>query len=128
MRSLRLTSLAAVATLLLGACASGGDFEKAPSDTAGAAEKDGAKADASESDAGTDVGAVDTAPPLDLVLPDGQSLPDWLQASCDTQYVGTGVKEGDIAYDFVQTDQYGQDLRLHDFCDHVVLLIGSAFW
>ena len=110
MRSLRLVYLAAGA-LLLAACTSGGAF----------------KSEGSPADAGVDPGA-NVAPPLDIVLADGQTLPDWLQASCDAQYVGTGVKEGDIAYDFVQTDQHGQDLRLHDFCDHVVLLIGSAFW
>ena len=25
-------------------------------------------------------------------------------------------------------DQYGQMVRLHDFCDKTVLLVGSAFW
>jgi len=39
--------------------------------------------------------------------------------------VGTGP---DIAEDFALIDQFGEEIRLHDFCDHVVLLVGCAGW
>lgn len=52
----------------------------------------------------------------------------WTLADCSLQSAGTGVKAGDIAFDFVQPDQFGNSLRLHDFCDRTILLVGSAFW
>ena len=55
-------------------------------------------------------------------------LGGWTKATCQNETVGTGTKQGDIAYDFQQMDQYGETLRLHDFCDRVVLLVGSAYW
>jgi hypothetical protein len=55
-------------------------------------------------------------------------LGGWTKATCQNETVGTGTKQGDIAYDFQQMDQYGEPLRLHDFCDRFVLLVGSAYW
>ncbi len=38
---------------------------------------------------------------------------------------GTGV--GAIVDNYTLTDQYGEEIRLHDFCDHVVLLEAVGF-
>jgi len=34
----------------------------------------------------------------------------------------------DTAQDFALIDQFGETVRLHDFCDHVVLLVGCTSW
>ena len=56
-------------------------------------------------------------------------LGGWQVGDCANEPIeGTGTKVGDIAYDFQQPDQFGQMLRLHDFCDRFILLVGSAYW
>ena len=55
-------------------------------------------------------------------------LGGWLKAACADDIEGTGNKTGDIAEDFLQLEQNGETLRLHDFCDRTVWLVGSAFW
>ncbi len=41
---------------------------------------------------------------------------------------GFGTENGDIAEGFALPDQYGQTVRLHDFCNQVVYLVFAAFW
>jgi hypothetical protein len=48
--------------------------------------------------------------------------------ACRWDYEGTGTSVGDIAYNFELVDQYGETVRLHDFCNQVVLLISGATW
>ena len=55
-------------------------------------------------------------------------LGGWPVDACNDSITSTGNEVGDIALDWTRMDQYGDDLRLHDFCDHAVLLVGSAFW
>ncbi|MBW1880144.1 MAG: hypothetical protein JRJ84_17420 [Deltaproteobacteria bacterium] len=52
----------------------------------------------------------------------------WEPAHCSESIVPTGNGVADIAENFTLTDQYGEDLSLHDFCDKVVLLESAAFW
>jgi hypothetical protein len=52
----------------------------------------------------------------------------WSIAACRDTVQGTGNEEGDIALDFTLTDQFGDNVRLHSFCDRAVLLVGAAFW
>jgi len=52
----------------------------------------------------------------------------WAIGDCRNDITGTGTRKGDIAANFAKTDQYGDTLRLHDFCDRAVLLVGAAFW
>ena len=42
--------------------------------------------------------------------------------------VHTGYAVGQVAGDFELIDQYGENLRLSDFCGNTVLLVASAFW
>lgn len=52
----------------------------------------------------------------------------WAIGACRHDIVSTGNDVGDIAENFVLTDQHGEDLSLHDFCDREVLLVSAAFW
>jgi hypothetical protein len=47
---------------------------------------------------------------------------------CATTPSATGYGVGDISPDWELTDQYGDSVRLSDFCGSVVLLESSAFW
>ena len=48
--------------------------------------------------------------------------------ACRDGIESTGHSEGDIAEDFELMDQYGETVRLHDFCGRAVLLVSGAFW
>jgi peroxiredoxin len=52
----------------------------------------------------------------------------WPIASCRSDISGNGHSVGDIAQQFTLEDQFGDILKLHDFCDKVVLLVSSATW
>ncbi len=44
----------------------------------------------------------------------------------DTQ--GNGNAEGNTATNFTLKDKHGEQVRLHDFCDHAVVIVSSAGW
>ena len=52
----------------------------------------------------------------------------WPIDDCRDSIQSTGTFDGDIAENWTRTDQFGESISLHDFCDHAVLLVGSAFW
>jgi hypothetical protein len=47
---------------------------------------------------------------------------------CRHDINSTGNNIGDIAKGFTLMDQHGDMVKLHDFCNHVVLLVSEAFW
>jgi hypothetical protein len=51
----------------------------------------------------------------------------WPIDACRNDIVGEGVTEGQVLQDFVLLDQYGENLKLHDFCNHVVLIEHAGF-
>ncbi len=53
---------------------------------------------------------------------------DYPMDPCRNDIESTGYTPGDIAPDFVMPDQFGQPVRLHDFCDHTVVMTIGAFW
>lgn len=55
-------------------------------------------------------------------------LGGWPMDGCADDIEETGYDEGQIAPDFNLVDQYGDVVRLYDFCDHTVLLASAAFW
>lgn len=60
---------------------------------------------------------------------DEQDVPyqgGWKKGDCGT-IEPTGDDVGDVAEDFAITDQYGDTVHLHDFCDRVVLIEFSGF-
>ena len=52
----------------------------------------------------------------------------WPIGACRDEIQSTGNFEGEIVEDFSLLDQYGEQVRMHSFCDRVVLLVGAAFW
>ena len=48
--------------------------------------------------------------------------------ACRNDIESSGHGEGDIAEDFELMDQFGEQVRLHDFCGRAVLLVSGAFW
>lgn len=52
----------------------------------------------------------------------------WAIGACRHDLVPSGTDVGDVAPDFALTDQFGETLHLHDFCDREVLLVSAAFW
>ena len=81
------------------------------------------------------------------VNPGAEEIPgDGIDNDCEdgdeepsTQYTGnynvnpctantTGFTVGDVAGDFELMDQYGETVKLSDFCGNAVLLVSAAFW
>jgi peroxiredoxin len=52
----------------------------------------------------------------------------WTINACRNDVEGTGDTVGAIADQFELSDQFGETVRLHDFCEQTVLLISSAEW
>lgn len=52
----------------------------------------------------------------------------WRIDACRHDIEASGYAEGEVAESFALTDQYDETVRLHDFCDQVVLLDFSAGW
>ena len=53
----------------------------------------------------------------------------WHKANgCQDELTATGNEVGDITADAEMTDQFGDTVRLYDFCDRAVLLVSGAFW
>ncbi len=112
-----------------------GDFE------AGSPDSDGdGLTDAEEEELGSDPNEPDTDGDgwTDLEEVEGNTDPTkkndhpyeggWAIADCRDDIESNGNRVGDIADQFELLDQYGDTVRLHDFCDREVVLIGSAFW
>lgn len=51
----------------------------------------------------------------------------WQIDACRHDIEATGAEEGDVAENFALPDQFGETVRLHDFCDQVVLVMGAGF-
>ena len=47
---------------------------------------------------------------------------------CTTNVQPSGYGIGQVAGDFQLVDQYGETLRLSDFCGNTVVLVAAAFW
>jgi hypothetical protein len=52
----------------------------------------------------------------------------WAIGDCRDDLDGEGFAVGDIVEGFALTDQHGENVRIHDFCDREVLLVSAAFW
>lgn len=51
----------------------------------------------------------------------------WKIDACRHDIVSTGAKVGDIAANFALVDQFDETVKLHDFCNQVVLVMGAGF-
>ena len=88
--------------------------DPADPDTDGDGHLDGA-----EVEAGTDPLDIDDYPYRGGYGIDGE---------CRDSITSTGNGVGDIAENFNLIDQFGDGVKLHDFCARVVLLVSGAFW
>lgn len=52
----------------------------------------------------------------------------WAKDACRSEVEGEGWREGDVSDNFVLSDQFGEDVSLHDFCDRTIYLVFAAFW
>lgn len=52
----------------------------------------------------------------------------WPKGACRDEIEGTGRSQGDTLEDFVLTDQYGEEVSAHDFCDRVLFVVAAAGW
>ncbi len=48
--------------------------------------------------------------------------------ACRWDVDATGNDVGQVADNFKLADQHGEKVRLHDFCDHAVIVVSSAGW
>lgn len=48
--------------------------------------------------------------------------------ACRDDLSATGNAVGDVTEDITLMDQFGEDVRLYDFCDRAVLIVSGAFW
>jgi hypothetical protein len=74
--------------------------------------------DGSEVDNGTD--------PMDAE--DHPYMGGWSIDACRSDVASTGNEVGQITSQFELSDQYGEIVKLHDFCARAVLLVSGAFW
>ena len=51
----------------------------------------------------------------------------WPIDACRNDLEPTGMAVGDVINDVTLLDQYGDEIRLHDFCDHTVLIEHAGF-
>jgi hypothetical protein len=62
---------------------------------------------------------------------DGEDHPytgGWAIDACRDSIESTGNAVGQVAYNFELPDQFGDTVRLHDFCNRVIYLVFGAFW
>lgn len=52
----------------------------------------------------------------------------WPIDACRDDVEPTGTSEGEVSDGFELTNQFGEVVRLHDFCDQVVFMVFSAGW
>lgn len=50
----------------------------------------------------------------------------WPINACRNDLESTGSAVGDVIENFAMQDQFGETVRVHDFCDQVVLLVGAG--
>lgn len=80
-----------------------------------------------------DVGGSTSGPPMADTGDDGGPAGSpyaggWDVGDCQDQIVATGTSVGGIVPDFQLTDQFGDTVRLYDFCHKAVFLTAGSFW
>ncbi|MED5369634.1 MAG: hypothetical protein VX899_01345 [Myxococcota bacterium] len=51
-----------------------------------------------------------------------------IATSCNEDLEVTGNAVGDVTAGTSGTDQFGDTVNLHDFCDRAILVVSAAFW
>jgi hypothetical protein len=55
-------------------------------------------------------------------------LGGWAKDACRNDIDGEGWSTGDVSKNFTMTDQFGEEVSLHDFCDRTIYMVFAAFW
>jgi len=116
----------------------GGD-DGGGSDTSDALDDDGSPLpgdDGASDDGGGDDGLPDDGLPDDGGSDDGEPeepagspyVGEWDIGNCQDQVTPSGTGVGQVVPDFLLTDQFGDQVRLYDFCHKAVYLVEGAFW
>lgn len=69
----------------------------------------------------------DESPPGDGP-PDSPYTGGWDIGACQDEIVPTGTDVGQVVPDFMLFDQFGDQVRLYDFCHKAVFIPAGAFW
>ncbi len=51
----------------------------------------------------------------------------WQIDDCRNDLEGTGTEPGNVADNYTWGDQLGETVKLHDFCNQVVMVVGAGF-
>ena len=51
----------------------------------------------------------------------------WKIDACRNDIQASGTAVGDVAENYAWGDQFGETVKLHDFCGQVVLVVGAGF-
>lgn len=113
-------------SLCLALSCSGG-FKGGDTGDSASASADGSDGSDGGGDGGTDSDGGDggdgEGDPIDETYIGG-----WPKDACADDIRASGSEEGDVAEDFLLEDQFGEEVRLYDFCDHYVLIQFGAMW
>ena len=126
-----LAGLLAAGGLLLGGC-SGGEEETDDADGDGLTDEEEAEWGTDPENPDSDGDGYDDGDEVEgntdpLEAADHPYAGGWPIDACRADVVPTGNSEGDIAENFTLMDQFGEYVRLHDFCDHVIFMVAGAF-
>jgi hypothetical protein len=50
----------------------------------------------------------------------------WPINSCRNDLTASGTEPGDVIENYAMVDQFGETVRVHDFCNQVVMLVGAG--
>lgn len=67
-------------------------------------------------------------PPPEDEPPGSPYVGGWDIGDCQDDIVPTGTGVGQVVPDLLLYDQFGDQVRLHDFCHEAVYIVGGAFW
>lgn len=67
-------------------------------------------------------------PPPEEEPPGSPYVGGWDIGDCQDEIVPTGTGVGQVVPDLLLYDQFGDQVRLHDFCHEAVYIVGGAFW
>jgi peroxiredoxin len=121
------------ALLSLAACAGSGNPAKSDRDDDGLTDEDEAWLGSNPDDADTDNDGYDDGVEVSSNTDpiNGFDRPyagGWPIGDCRDDIVATGNSVGAVAEDFSLMDQNLEGVRLHDFCDRVVVMASAAVW
>lgn len=106
-----------------GASAGADDDADAEDDGSVPPEDDDGAASLDDGGESSESGAGETGAPMDSPYEGG-----WDIGACQNDIGAANNQVGGILEDFTFTDQFGEQVRLYDFCHKAILIAEGAFW